>query len=67
MKDCTCPAFDDAMDVRTQGIIDSPPTDDAAFRQKAWDAQHVKVHFNLLISADDDRARARSKLLLRRI
>ena len=45
-----------------EGIIGSPPTDDAAFRQKALATPHVKVAFqSLLISADGDRARARIK------
>ncbi len=35
MKDCLYPAFDDGMDVWTQGIVDSPPTDAAACKQQA--------------------------------
>ena len=47
------------MDVWTPGIIESPPTDVAVFRQKAWNTPHVKEAFQfLLISADGDRAQA---------
>ena len=60
MKECSYAAFEDSMDVWTQGIIDSPPT--TAFRQMAWDNPHVKVAFQpLLIFADSDRARAHIK------
>ena len=62
MKDCSFPVFDDGMNVWTRGIIDSPPNDDIAFRQKAWDTPHVRVALqSLLISADGGRARARIK------
>ena len=55
LKDCPHPAFD-GMDVLTQGTIDSPPTNDVAFRHKAWNNPHVRVAFeSLLISAYCDR------------
>ena len=55
MQDCSYPAFKDGVDVWSQDIVDSTPTDDAVFRQKAWDILLMVTELELV-----------SKLLLKK-